>query len=163
MSRATIVLNSRSRREQAASWAMKLPSGTRVEFKEAKRSLPQNDRMWAMLTDIAVQLPWHGIKLSPDDWKLLFLDALKRELRMVPNIDGNGFVNLGRSSSDLSKAEMSELIELIAAFGANHNVIFHDPNPSQIHTAPSGPAETLEPAANLAPQHAAGSLIQETV
>jgi hypothetical protein len=51
-----------------------------VEFKAPKRSLPQNDRMWAMLTDVATQLPWHGIKLSPDDWKLIFLDALKREL-----------------------------------------------------------------------------------
>jgi hypothetical protein len=69
--------------------------------------------MWSMLTDIARELPWHGIKLKPDDWKLVFLDALKRETRMVPNLDGNGFVNLGRSSSDLSKSEMSDLIELI--------------------------------------------------
>jgi len=159
MSRATIVLNSRERRERAASWAMKLPAGTRVEFKETKRSIPQNDRMWAMLTDLATQLPWHGIKLAPDDWKLLFLDALKRELRMVPNLDGNGFVNLGRSSSDLSKAEMSDLIELIHAFGAKHDVVFHEP--SQIPNAPPGTAETLEPAATLSPRVAAGSTIQE--
>jgi hypothetical protein len=83
--------------------------------------------MWAMLTDIATQLPWHGVKLTPEDWKLVFLDALKRELRMVPNIDGTGFVNLGRSSSDLSKEEMSDLFELIHAFGAKHGVTFHDP------------------------------------
>ena len=80
-----------------------------------------------MLSDIAAQLPWHGIKLRADDWKLLFLDALKRELRMVPNLDGTGFVNLGRSSSDLSKGEMSDLMELIAAFGAEHGVKFNDP------------------------------------
>ena len=47
-----------------------------------------------------------------------FLDGLKRELRVVPNLDGTSFVNLGRSSSDLTKQEMSDLIELIAAFGA---------------------------------------------
>jgi len=46
---------------------------------------------------------------------------------MVPNIDGSGFVNLGRSSSDLSKAEMTDLIEIIHAFGANHGVVFHEP------------------------------------
>jgi len=46
---------------------------------------------------------------------------------MVPNIDGNGFVNLGRSSSDLSKAEMTDLIDLIHAFGANHGVTFQEP------------------------------------
>jgi hypothetical protein len=44
---------------------------------------------------------------------------------MVPNIDGNGFVSLGRSSSDLSVGEMSDLIELILMFGAKHNVKFH--------------------------------------
>jgi len=82
--------------------------------------------MWAMLTDISEQLAWHGVKLSPDDWKLVMLDALKREMRMVPNIDGNGFVNLGRSSSDLSKDEMTALMEIIAAFGAKHGVVFHD-------------------------------------
>jgi hypothetical protein len=79
-----------------------------------------------MLSEVAQQLPWHGVKLRPDDWKLIFLDALKRELRMVPNLDGTGFVNLGRSSSDLSKSEMSDLMELIAEFGARHGVIFQD-------------------------------------
>jgi hypothetical protein len=113
-------------RQRAASWAHKAPAGTRVEFKASKRSLPQNDRMWSMLTEVARQVPWHGLVLKPDDWKLIFLDALKREVRVVPNLDGNGFVNLGRSSSDLSKAEMSDLQELIAAFGAQHGVQFHE-------------------------------------
>jgi hypothetical protein len=126
MSRYQVLLTSTAARERVASLAAKAPSGTRVEFKAIKRTTPQNDRMWAMLTDVAMQLPWHGVKLRPDDWKLIFLDALKRELRMVPNIDGTGFVNLGRSSSDLSKQEMSDLIELIHEFGARHGVVFHD-------------------------------------
>jgi hypothetical protein len=126
MSRALVILNSNADRQKVANWAMKLPSGTRVEFKEAKRTSDQNARFWAMLTDVATQLAWHGQKLSTDDWKLIFLDALKRELRIVPNITGNGFVNLGRSSSDLTKAEFSDLIEIIHAFGAEHGVQFQD-------------------------------------
>ncbi len=126
MSRALISLATEEDRLRAAKWVTQAPVGTRVEFKAPKRSIPQNDRMWAMLTDVATQLPWHGIKLVPDDWKMIFLDALKRELRVVPNIDGSGFVNLGRSSSDLSKAEMTDMIELIHQFGANHGVVFHD-------------------------------------
>jgi hypothetical protein len=126
MTRATLVLVSPEIRQKAARWAAKLPEGTRVDFKEPKRSLPQNARFWAMLTDVATQLKWHGLTLSTDDWKLIFLDALKRELRMVPNLDGSGFVNLGRSSSDLSKGEMADLITLIEQFGANHGVVFHD-------------------------------------
>lgn len=79
-----------------------------------------------MLGEVSEQVTWHGVKLSPDDWKLVFLSALKRELRMVPNLDGNGFVQLGRSSSDLTKDEMSGLHELISAFGAQHGVTFRE-------------------------------------
>jgi hypothetical protein len=127
MSRAILVLANEAIREKAMAWVRKAPTETRVEFKAPKRTLPQNARMWAMLTDVAEQVPWHGLKLSPDDWKLIFLDALKTELRLVPNIDGNGFVNLGRSSSDLSKEEMGNLMDLIEAFGAKHGVVFHAP------------------------------------
>ena len=126
MSRATLVLVSDDIRARAHAWIDRAPRETRVEFKAPKRTLPQNARMWAMLTDIAMQVAWHGVRLTPDDWKLIFLDGLKTELRLVPNLHGNGFTNLGRSSSDLSKEEMGDLMELIAAFGADHGVIFHD-------------------------------------
>jgi hypothetical protein len=126
MSRALLVINADSDRGKVAQFAHQVPIGTRVDFKAAKRSLDQNSKMWAMLTDIARQLPWHGVRLRPDDWKLLFLDALKRELRVVPNLDGTGFVNLGRSSADLSKEEMSDLLEVISEFGARHSVKFGD-------------------------------------
>jgi len=126
MGRATLVLNSPASRFKAVHWIGRAPDGTRVEFKASKRSIPQNDRMWAMLTDLAEQLTWHGKRMTADDWKLVMLDGLKRELCIVPNIDGTGFVNLGRSSSDLSKQEMTDLMELIAAFGAQHGVVFYD-------------------------------------
>ena len=127
MARHLLIMNTPADRAKAARWVMAAPFGMRIEFKETKRSLPQNDRFWAMLTDIATQLPWHGIKLTPEDWKLVFLAALKREVRMVPNIEGNGFVNLGRSSSDLSIEEMTDLMTIIEKFGAEHNVLFHEP------------------------------------
>ena len=126
MSRALVILASKAEREKAARWCMTAPLNTRVEFKEAKRSIPQNARMWVMLTDVAQQVQWHGQRLSADDWKLIFLSGLNQEMRLVPNITGNGFVNLGRSSSDLSKSEMGDLMELIAAFGAQHGVTFHE-------------------------------------
>jgi hypothetical protein len=111
MTRAVLVLHSQIEK-------------TRATFAGPKRTLPQNERMWAMLTDVARQVKWHGQKLSPDDWKVVFLSALKAELRMVPNLDGNGFVQLGRSSSALSVDEMSDLMALIEAFGAREGVTF---------------------------------------
>lgn len=131
MSRAQLTLSGAEDRQRATHWIEKAPTGTRVIFKEGKRTQAQNDRMWAALTDIASQLQWHGVKLSTEDWKLLFMDSLNQEMRLVPNINGNGFVNLGRSSSNLSKAEFSQLIEVIHEFGARHNVVFHDPESRQ--------------------------------
>lgn len=124
MSRATLVLVNDEIRSKALRWVQGVPAGTRIEFKAPKRTLPQNAKFWAMLTEVSEQVAHHGIKLTPDDWKLLFLDALKREVRMVPNLDGNGFTNLGRSSSDLSKEEMADLIEIINEWGARHGVVF---------------------------------------
>jgi hypothetical protein len=89
--------------------------------------------MWAMLTEIAQQVTWHGQRLTPDDFKLVFLDALKRDVRMVPALDNRGFVNLGRSSSTLSREEMSDLIELIQAWCAEHGVILGEPSEPDAH------------------------------
>lgn len=127
MSRALVTIRDANDRNRLHHWINRAQIGTRVEFKAAKRTLEQNERMWAMLTDVALQCPWHGIKLKPADWKDIFMNALKRELRMVPNLDGTGFVHLGRSSSDLSKSEMSDLIELMFAFGASNGVVWKDP------------------------------------
>lgn len=126
MSRALVVIRGQADRARALDWCAKAPTGTRIEFKAGKRSLPQNSLFWARLGDIATQVEWHGMKLKTSDWKLIFMDALKGELRMVPNINGNGFVNLGRSSSDLTKDEMSDLIEIVGKFGAEHGVQFAD-------------------------------------
>jgi hypothetical protein len=126
MSRAEIVIKGTADRARASRLLDVVPAGTRVAFKGTRRSVDQNSKMWAMLTEVSHQLKWHGQSLRPDDWKLLFLDALTRESRTVPSLDGTGTVDLGRSSSDLSKQEMSDLIELIHAFGAEHGVVFHD-------------------------------------
>lgn len=136
---AQIVLTSEERRVEAAKWISGAPPGTRVVFKGPKRTLPQNDRMWAMLSDVSTQLRWHGQHLTANDWKLVFLDALDKETRTCPDIYGIGRVNLGRSSSDLSKDEMNQLMELMAAFGSQHGVKFHDDPIDHIDSKPGVP------------------------
>jgi len=123
MTRALIVIDRPENRAKAARWLSQAPFGTRLTFHAPKRTLPQNDKLWASLTDIAEQLTWHGMKLSASDWKTMFMAALGAENRLVPNIHGNGFVDLGRSSSNLSKSEFSDLLEIINAFAAEHGVI----------------------------------------
>jgi hypothetical protein len=128
MSRAIVTINREYDRMRAANWINTAPIGTRIEFKDAKRTPEQNERMWAMLTDIATQVIWDGEKKSTSDWKDGFMDWLPRELRTMSALDGSGRqVPLGRSTSDLSKQEMSDLLVLMEMFGARHGVKFNDP------------------------------------
>ena len=127
MSRALLVLHDDRSRERAIGWIRKAPKETRVTFQGPRRTLPQNDRMWAMLTDISTQAEHHGRKYAPQDWKVIFLSALGRETRFVPNLDGTGLIPIGQSSSDLSIAEMCDLTELMFSWGAEHGIVFHEP------------------------------------
>ena len=126
MSRQTFIIAFETDKGKLIEIIKKLPWNSRVEVKLPRRSLPQNDRMWAALTDISNQLLWHGQKLSTEDWKLVFMASLKREMRIVPAIDNIGFVNLGTKSSDLTKEEMMGLLTIIEAFGAANGVVFND-------------------------------------
>lgn len=67
-----------------------------------------------MLLEQATAIDWYGHKLTEEEWKDVFTAALKRE-KVVPGING-GFVVLGQHTSSMTKAELSELIELITAF-----------------------------------------------
>ena len=93
-----------------------------LEVKPQTRSLEQNSRLWALLTDISEQVEWYGRKLSPDDWKNVFTASLKKQ-DVVPGLDG-GFVVLGVSTSKMTKAEMSDLQTLMEAFGVEKGVFF---------------------------------------
>lgn len=89
-----------------------------------KRTADQNARMWAMLGEVASGVMWHGQKLSAQEWKDVFTAALKRQ-KVVPGLDG-GFVVLGTSTRAMTKQEMGELMDCIAAFGSEHGVTFKE-------------------------------------
>ena len=128
MTRISITIRGQDDRERVAQLAKTLAIGVRVDIKQERRSSEQNSKFWAMLGEVSEQVVWHGIKLPAEDWKYLFLDAYKREVRIIPNIEGNGFVSIVRSSSDLSVSEMADVITLIEMFGANHAVKFNEPS-----------------------------------
>lgn len=88
---------------------------------EPRRTSDANALMWALLSDLSRQVEWHGQHLAPEDWKDMFSASLRRQ-RVVPAIDGPGFVVLGQRTSRMTKSEFSDLIELIRAFGAERGV-----------------------------------------
>ena len=126
MSRHLITLNSAGAKVRATEYVNKAPLGTRVEFKAAKRTLPQNDRLWAMLTDIARQREHCGRKYTPDQWKMIFMQAAGQEMQFAPTLFGDSFMPLGFRSSELSVEQMSNLIEFMQAWGAENGITFND-------------------------------------
>lgn len=125
MTRALLTLRTTEDREKAAHWIAKVPDGTRLEFKAPRRSLPQNDLLWSRLTDVARQKPeYYGHQMNAEDWKDVFVAALRR-CRMLPGIDG-GIVPVGLRSSDLTKEEFTELLDLISHFAVMNNISLSD-------------------------------------
>lgn len=125
MMRTSFTINGDNSRNSVADLVRTLKDGMRVEIKHGRRSPEQSNLMWARLNDIAAQVTWHGQKLEQADWKDMFTAGLRRA-RVVPNIDGDGFVQLGLHTSDLTKEEMSNLLDLMDAFAANHGVTFKE-------------------------------------
>ncbi len=103
-----------------------LIAGHRVELsaKTETRSNAQNRLMWQRLGELARGVEWHGQKLTAEDWKEV-LSASLRNQRAVPGING-GFVVLGQRTSRMTVQEMTEMLDLISAFGAQQGVTFED-------------------------------------
>jgi hypothetical protein len=124
MSGGRFILQHELARKRALAYVADCPAGWVVTVKPPTRSLEQNDKMWAVLTDLARQLQWHGQYLTKEEWKDVCTAALKRQ-KVVPGIDG-GFVVIGAHTSRMSKSDVSDVIEFAQAFGAQHGVMFHN-------------------------------------
>jgi hypothetical protein len=122
---AKFILSHQMARARAVEAVKTAPEGYAVTVAEPTRSMEQNARLWASLTDVSQQVEWHGKRLTPEDWKHVFSASLKK-LQVVPNLDGTGFVALGMSTSRMTRRELSDLLELIYAFGAERGVRFMD-------------------------------------
>lgn len=144
MDRRLYILHSRDQRIGVARIVAELPKFSRVEIKGPARTLPQNDKMWAMLTEVAAQTAWHGDKLSENDWKDLFSGAVKVAgggVRAVPGLEG-GIMLLGLRTSEMTVAEMADLLSYIESWGAQNGVVFSD-----FSGAEDGPAVNAAPCA----------------
>lgn len=126
MSRYLIVLRSEADRAKARKVLEAAPLKSRFELKAEKRSLDQNAALWAALSDVTIQKEHNGRRYPPDVWKSLFLYGWQKEVQLIPTLDGTGILPLLRTS-DLSKAEFSELLDFIHAWGVEQGVKFSGP------------------------------------
>jgi len=72
---------------------------------------------------LSEQVTWFGKKLTKEGWKDFITGHLDGQ-DLVPNMDGTGFISIqrGRSTSDMTIAAMSAVIELCHAFGSEQGV-----------------------------------------
>jgi hypothetical protein len=128
MDRQWFTLTTPLARSNCARALVDSPDGTRVQFNGPKRSHEQNALLWSRLEAISNQVEWYGQHLTGEDWKDDFSASLRRA-RVVPGLDAGSFVPLGMRTSQMSKQEFSDLLELIAAFGAERGVVLPEDTP----------------------------------
>ena len=127
LAKHTVILSSPSQRTYAAKLIMQAEDDSVVTFEGPIRTLDQNKRLHALLTDIARQKTYHGVHMRVDDWRRLFAAALKQELRTVPSLDGTSIVILSPRTSKMTKAQLNDLMELVAAWGNENGVVWTEP------------------------------------
>ena len=118
----TVILDSRYRREQAHKLIDAAPVGAVMTVAPPKRTIPQNARFYAMLSDVSRAMPG-GRKLTPDLWKAVFMNACGFAVQFETGLSGEPFP-VGFKSSRLSKKQMGELMDFIEAWGAENGVTF---------------------------------------
>lgn len=102
------------------------PDGYVVTVRPAGRSLDQNARLHAMLTDIAnSKFEWSGCRRTVDELKVLFVSAHAiaegRNQEVVKGFEDEP-VALRESTAAMSKARLGSLMEYIEAWAAPRGI-----------------------------------------
>lgn len=117
----TFAVTSEPARARALDFVARARIPLVITAKPELRSIPQNDLMWAKLGELARARP-DGRHLPPHKWKALAMDAAGHKPEWDRSLDGQSMVCVGYKSSRLTKADFSDLIEVINAYAAEHQV-----------------------------------------
>lgn len=117
----TVIISGKRARDTALRLVDVAPLNAVVTVKAPARTLDQNAKLWAMLSDISRAKP-EGRVWEPGIWKAAFMSALGMEMMWQPGIDGGQPFPAGYRSSRLTKAQMADLITLICEYGDRHGV-----------------------------------------
>lgn len=116
----------------AVCWKVKI-----TLYKDPK-SREQEEKYHAMIGEIAVARPMYkGVKVDAEDWKRILIDCFARyrdELqqplvgygRVVPSLDGVGFVQLGVQSRRFTKEVACDFIEFLYLYAAHAGITFQE-------------------------------------
>ena len=93
------------------------------------RSLEQNSKLHALLSDISKQCEFNGQKRDIDTWKMIMVSSHKiatgGKAEMVIGLEGE-VINLRESTAQMSVQRLASLIEYTTAWGVENGVKFND-------------------------------------
>ena len=100
-----------------------------LEIKDAAKSRDQEEKYHAMIGEIAKQAQHLGAKWDSESWKRLLVDQFCKDNGLktgavIPNLAGDGIVQLGMQTRNFTKEQASEFVEWLHAWGAEHGVTF---------------------------------------
>ena len=124
MDRQTFRITSRGQLITAFKYAGEQDFPFMVEVRDVTRTDDQNRMMWPILKAFEDQATLCGKKLTKEQWKSVFLQALGHSQDMLPTLDESTWFAAGLRSSRLTKTEFSQLIELLHAEAAQRGVVW---------------------------------------
>ena len=107
------IIDGRDTQELIAKVTAMLADGpVQVKLSPASiRSRQANKLMWVKLHELERTKRWHGRKLAASNWKHLITAGMEQKV-VVPNIAGDGFVVLGKATSNMTVKQMNLVIEM---------------------------------------------------
>ena len=117
-----ITIRNEGDRAKVMGWLKGCAYGYRVQVEEPKRTDVQNNRLWAMLGDIAKAGTINGKRYNPDQWKCVFMKAMGEDTEFLPTLDGNSFFPTGFRSSRLSVRQMADMQTFMEAWAAENMI-----------------------------------------
>lgn len=116
----TIILAHDTARDRAAEYARQAPAGTVVRFSEPARDSAINAALHAKLGEIAERRMWAGRRWPIEVWKRLIVAAWSRAIGdpvvMLPALDGAGVDIVFRRTSEMTQAEVRDLLAFTEAW-----------------------------------------------
>lgn len=105
------------------------PDGHIVTIAEPTRTLDQNALLHDIIGPVSKQCDYLGKKRSIDFWRGLFVSgweiASGRKPEIVPGLEGE-FINIRRSTTQMSKRDFSSLCEYVYAWCAMNGITPHE-------------------------------------
>lgn len=100
-----------------------------VKIQPMTRSLEQNSKLHALLSDISKQCEFNGQKRDIDTWKMIMVSAHKiatgGQAEMVIGLEGE-VINLRESTAQMSVQRLASLIEYVQSWAVENEVKFND-------------------------------------